>query len=220
MNGPRNIHRQPSSERRHADLPRKVPPGRELALRRVTSSRKAGPSFNVLALLARILLVENRVELNPSHIRVCDIRLVAAGAFGGRCFGSPLIIWQRMMAESEVPPAVCLGVPLGILDAQIDAVELAVEKSSARRFLTGAIWKSWIENSSQLLYEHRPLWKGARLQICIEVLLFDVHMMEFRKVRLSVVEAVGRCRGSQEDPFAKDPRVRLFQLALSIIDDQ
>src|SRR5262245_22977179 len=125
-----------------------------------------------------------------------------------------------MMAESEVPPAVCLGVPLAILDAQIDAVELSVEKFSARRFLTVAIWKGWVENPSQLLYEHRPLCQDASLQIFNAVLCFAVHVMEFRKLRLSVVEAVGRCRGSQEDPFAKVPRVRLFQLALSIIDDQ
>src|SRR5215813_7776753 len=96
------------------------------------------------------------------HLRV---RNMTAGAFARRGFLSHLGVWQWMMTESEVAPSVRFAEPLTILDAQVDAVELAVEISSARRFLTRAVWKGWIENASQFFYQHRSFGKGTRLQI-------------------------------------------------------
>src|SRR5262249_27581135 len=44
--------------------------------------------------LLGVLLVENRVELKPGHVRLSDVSLVATRAFGGRRFAGPLVIGQ------------------------------------------------------------------------------------------------------------------------------
>src|SRR5262249_15052168 len=47
-----------------------------------------------------------------------------------------------------------------------------------------------------------------------------VYMMEFGEVRLSVVEAIWRCRSSKKNPLAKDRWVRQLQPSLRIINNQ
>src|SRR5215471_3748436 len=123
-----------------------------------------------------------------------------------------------MMPESEVAPAVRLGEPLTVFDANVDPVELAVEIPSAGRFFPRAIWKSRFKNTSQLFYKDRSFGKCTRLQIGIYVFFLDVHMMIFGKVRFSIVEAVRGQGSSDKDPLAKDRWVRQLQLALRIKD--
>src|SRR5262250_1149898 len=97
-----------------------------------------------------------------------------------------------MMSEGEEPPAVRLSKALTIFDGYVNSVVLAVEISASRWFLTRSVGKSGIQNTSQFFYNDRSFRKLARLEICINILLLDVDVMIFRKIRLSVVETVGR----------------------------
>jgi hypothetical protein len=117
---------------------------------------------------------------------------VTEGALVCWGFRSRLRIWQRMMPKSEKAPAIGFGEPLTVLDGYIEAVVLTVKKPTSRRFLTRAIWKRRIKNSSEFFYNHRAFGKRTRLQVCIDVFFLDVHMMVFGEIRLSVVESVGR----------------------------
>src|SRR4029077_4135365 len=111
-------------------------------------------------------------------------------------FSGGLRIWQWMMPESEEAPVIGLSKLLTVFHRYIDPVVLAVEISTSRWFIPRAVGILRIKNPRQLFYEDRSFWKGACLQIGIDVFLFYVYVMIFGEVRLSIIEAVGRQGGS------------------------
>src|SRR4029077_17359827 len=119
-----------------------------------------------------------------------------------------------MMPESEEAPVVGLSKLLTVFHRYVDTVVLAVKISTSGRFFPRAVRKLRIKNPRQLFYEDRSFGKGARLQIGIDVFLFDVHVMIFGEVCLCVVEGIG-CEGSPN----KNPRAiagRQLHLAIRI----
>src|ERR1700751_6481220 len=130
--------------------------------------------------------------MNPGHVCGGEIWDVGSGTFAQGLFSCALVIRHWMMPKSEEAPAVCLCKALTVFYCQVDAVVLAIEVPAPGGFLTRAVWKRRIKNPRQLLYDDRSFWKLARLQIRINVFLFDVYVMVFGEVRLSIVEAVGR----------------------------
>src|SRR5215467_134622 len=96
-----------------------------------------------------------------------------------------------MMTEGEESPTIRLGKPLTILDGDVNSVVLTVEISASRWLCTRTVRKSWIKNASQFFDNDRSFWELTILQICLDVLLLDVDVVIFGKVRFSVVKAVG-----------------------------
>src|SRR5215813_1173345 len=96
-----------------------------------------------------------------------------------------------MMPESEETPAVRLSKPLAVLHGKVNTVVLTVEISASRWFCTRAVWKSWLKNASEFFDNHRSFGKLTCLEICFNILLLNVDVMIFGKVRLSVIEGIG-----------------------------
>src|SRR5262249_22402344 len=118
---------------------------------------------------------------------------MAARTFGRGRFRGFIRIRQGMMPECEEAPVIGPRKALTVFYCCVDAVVLTVEIPAAGRFLTRAVWKlRRIKDSRQLLYDERSFWKLARLQVCIDVFLLNVHEMVFGKVSLSIVEGIRR----------------------------
>src|ERR1700758_1616711 len=150
------------------------------------------PHSDFRSFLFRIFVTKYWIKLNPCHVSGGDIGDVASGTFGHGRFSRSLLIRQRIMAEGKKAPAVRLRKPLAVLDGKVNPVVLAVEKSATGWFFTRSVGKSWIKNASQLFYNDRSFGKRTRLQIGVNVFLLNVDVMIFGKVRLSVVETIGR----------------------------
>src|SRR5262245_48718838 len=95
-----------------------------------------------------------------------------------------------MMTESEETPAIGFCKPLAVFHRYVDPVVLTIEITASRWFSSRAVRKSWIENPGQLFNNHRPFGKGTRLQVSIDILLFNVHVVILRKAGLAIVETV------------------------------
>src|SRR5437879_4422009 len=140
------------------------------------------------AYLIRFVFVsKQRIELDPSHVGFGDIGDMASCTLIHRRFPSGRLIWQWMMPEGEEAPAIGLSKPLAVFHCYVDAVELAVEIPPSGWLRTGAVWKSRIQNPSQFFYNDCSFGKGARLQIYIDILLFDVYVVIFGEPCLSIV---------------------------------
>src|SRR5215468_510311 len=96
-----------------------------------------------------------------------------------------------MMPEGEEAPVICLGEPLAVFHSNVNSVVLAVEISASGWFATRTVRKLRIKNASQFLYDDRAFGKFTCLQICINVLLLNIDVMIFGKVRFSIIEAIG-----------------------------
>src|SRR5215467_15695453 len=66
-----------------------------------------------------VFIPKDGIELNPSHIGFGNIRLVAGGAYGCGGFRSCLLVWQRMMPESEKAPAIGFGKPFSVFNGYV-----------------------------------------------------------------------------------------------------
>ena len=55
--------------------------------------------------LLRVFVTQERIELNPGHVRFGDISEMAPGTLGHRPFRGGLIVGQWVMPESEEAPA-------------------------------------------------------------------------------------------------------------------
>src|SRR5262249_52692105 len=121
-----------------------------------------------------------------------------------------------MMPEGKEAPTVRLRKTLAIFNGDINPVVRTIEISAPGWFLAGAVGKRRIKNSSQLFYNDRSFGKLTRLQVRINVLLLNVDMMIFGKVRLPIVETIGSQRSTNKHPSAKSLRVREFQFAVRI----
>src|SRR5262245_20657514 len=96
-----------------------------------------------------------------------------------------------MMTEGKKAPAVRLSKPLTVLHGNVNSVVLTIEISASRWFCMRPVWKSWIKNTSQFFDNDRSFGELTCLQICLNVLLLNIDVMIFGKVRLSIVEAIG-----------------------------
>src|SRR5262245_1850500 len=76
-------------------------------------------------------VAEQRIELDPRHVRLRDVGQVAAGTLGHRRLCGHLVVRQRVVAEGEVAPAVGLRKPLAVLHRHVDAVVFAVEVAAS-----------------------------------------------------------------------------------------
>src|SRR5580704_16988543 len=137
---------------------------------------------------------------------------MATGTFGNGRLRGGVGIRQRMMAESEEAPAICIREPLAVFDSRVDAVVGAVEEPASRWFCTRAVRESRTQHASQFLHDDRSLGKRTRLQVRIDIVRLDVDVMIFGESRFAVVESVWRQRGAYENPPAKSSWQ--FKLAL------
>src|SRR5262245_29603082 len=113
---------------------------RRAALRALASSDIVFMGPNGSASVA-LFVAEQRIELNPRHVRLRDVCRVAAGTLSGRCLRGELVVRQRVVAEGEEAPAVGLREPLAVLHGHVDAVVLAVEVSASGGFLPRTVGK-------------------------------------------------------------------------------
>src|SRR5262245_56950794 len=88
-----------------------------------------------------LLVAEQRIELDPRHVRLRDVRDVAAGTLGHRRLYGESVVRQRVVAEGEEAPAVRLREPLAVLHRHVDAVVLAVEVAAPGDFLARTVRK-------------------------------------------------------------------------------
>src|SRR4051812_15614074 len=109
---------------------------------------------------------------------------MAARTFGRGRFRGGRRIRQGMMPECEEAPSIGLRKALTVFYCYVDAVVLAVEIPASGRFRPRPVWKSRIKDPGQFFDDDRSFWKLAGLEIRIDVLLFYVHVMIFRKIRL------------------------------------
>src|ERR1700747_2639847 len=103
-----------------------------------TPCRSAPQDRNLIALL-RVFVTQERIELNPRHVGLGDVRDMAPGTFGNRRLRGGLGIRQWVMAEGEEAPAIRIREPLAVFDSRVDAVVGAVEEPTSRWFCTGAV---------------------------------------------------------------------------------
>src|SRR5262249_13709719 len=72
--------------------------------------------------LIRIFVTQERIELNPRHVRFGDVRHMTPGTFGDGRLRGRVGIRQWMMTISKEAPAIGLRESLAIFDSQVDAV--------------------------------------------------------------------------------------------------
>src|SRR4029077_18507447 len=121
------------------------------------------------SLFGFVSVAENRVELNPGHVGLCDEGLVTAGAFGRGGLFRRACVGKRVMPEVEEAPSVGGRKSLAIFHRYIHAVKFSVEISAARWLAARAVRKGRIQNPSQFLYDHCSFGKGSCFQIYIEI---------------------------------------------------
>src|SRR5580700_10087693 len=177
----------------------------------IFSCESARRDKNLIALL-RVFVTQERIELNPRHVGLGDVCDMATGTFGNGRLRGGLGIRQRMMAESEEAPAICIREPLAVFDSRVDAVVGAVEEPASRWFCTRAVRESRTQNASQLFDDYRSFGERTCFQVRIDVFRLDVDVMIFGESRFPVVEAVWRQRGAYENPPAKSS----WQLQLAV----
>src|SRR5215475_14179719 len=94
-----------------------------------------------LILLLRVFVTQERIELNPRHVGFRDIGHMTPGTIAHGRFRGRLRIGQWVMPESEEAPAVGVWETLAVFHRCVNAVELAVEKSTSGGFLPRAVRK-------------------------------------------------------------------------------
>src|SRR5215813_6221142 len=105
-----------------------------------------------------------------------------------------------MMPEGEEAPAVRFRELRAVFYGDVDPVVFPVEETPAGWLSTRAVGKGRLENPGELLDDDRSLGERPGLQICLDVLPLDVHVMVFGKVGRSVIQPIGGQWGSDEDP--------------------
>src|SRR5262245_55176868 len=150
-----------------------------------------------------LLVAEQRIALDPRHVRLRDVCNMAPGTLGRRCFCGELVVRQRVVAEGEEAPAVGLREPLAVLHRHVDAVVLAVEVATSGGFLARTVRKRRGEHARQLLHDDSSFGEGPGLQVRVDVLLLHVDVVILGKARLAVSEAVSLLWSALDHPLAE-----------------
>src|SRR5580693_7682828 len=159
-------------------------------------------SYSLLHVRFGLFIQQHWIELDPSHVSLCYVRYMAAGALRGWSLCGVPLVGLRVMSESEEPPPVRSSKLLAVFHGGIYPVEYTVEIPASGGFCSGAVRKGWIKDSGQFLDDDCPLRKNSVLQVRVYVLFLDINVMVFRKACAAAVETVGSQRRSHKNPFA------------------